>query len=536
VVVKVRNGSWQVIDGQQRLTTIYILLSCLGKTNEYTIEYETRTGSKDFLEKIDERKAEENIDYFHIVEAKKQIEKWFENKNDDDKNIFTDALLNDVKFIWYETDENDPIKVFTRLNVGKISLTNAELIKALFLNKSNFADADYQKIRLQQQEIAMEWDTIEYTLQKDEFWLFLNKNDYEKPTRIDFIFDLICEKDILKVKDKSEFGADDYRTFRYFYIWFNENSKKIKENSSYIREHCWQKVKTLFQTFQEWFDDLELYHYIGFLIENNKDISKIMDEWNKPGQTKENFLSDYIIAEIKKMIPASFNLEKQYDDEGQSKKTTCRPILLLHNIQTVINQNKALKENEKYRLPAFYKFPFHLYKKEKWDVEHIDSNTENDLEKESDKKVWLQYARDYVSKEIQDKIDIYLNPEINNEKTNFEVLKDEIFNDLEHEMAEELKLNQEEKNQLWNFVLLDAGTNRGYGNAIFPAKRKIIIDKDRQGTFIPDCTKNVFAKYYNTKPNNLLIWDKNDAEVYLKNIETTLEKFLKQKGENHELP
>ena len=39
--------------------------------------------------------------------------------------------------------------------------------------------------------------------------------------------------------------------------------------------------------------------------------------------------------------------------------------------------------NDKYKLGTFYKFPFHLYKLENWDVEHINSftyNEENDME------------------------------------------------------------------------------------------------------------------------------------------------------------
>ena len=87
--------------------------------------------------------------------------------------------------------------MFTRLNIGKISLTNAELIKALFLNRSNFNMGDDGYIQLRQREIASEWDNIEYALQDDEFWLFLHnlkEKGYDRPTRIDFIFDLICKQ------------------------------------------------------------------------------------------------------------------------------------------------------------------------------------------------------------------------------------------------------------------------------------------------------------------------------------------------------
>jgi len=68
------------------------------------------------------------------------------------------------------------------------------LIKALFLNSSNFAKADSEKLRLKQLEIASEWDRIEYALQDDSFWYFINKNENTLATRIEFIFNLMSDK------------------------------------------------------------------------------------------------------------------------------------------------------------------------------------------------------------------------------------------------------------------------------------------------------------------------------------------------------
>jgi hypothetical protein len=544
---------WEVIDGQQRLTTIYILLSYLGRNKYYQIEYKTRTDSKEFLRNIDIEKKESNIDYFHMVEAKEQIESWFAEKEkfaEENKKTFLITLLENVKFIWYESVDEDPVKVFTRLNIGKISLTNAELIKALFLNKSNFSNANYNyhKIRLQQQEIAGEWDNIEYTLQNDEFWLFLNKPEYNKPTRIDFIFDLMCEKNTLGLTDneKIEIGTDEYKTFRYFYTWFKKQGNKIN-----ITE-CWKEIKGFFQIFQEWYNDLELYHYIGFLIENNTDISTIIDEWNKENQTKEKFRKEYIIPQIKTKLKNCFDLDKQYNEKT---KTQCRPILLLHNIQTVINQNKNLKENEKYKLPVFYKFPFHLFKKEKWDVEHIDSRTENPLENEIKQKEWLKYSYEYIDDTAKLDNGENLKQEIKKfikkdpDKKEFTDLWNGVLKSSSSKNSD--KLTEEEKNMLWNFTLLAPSINRSYGNDIFPAKRRIIIGKD-QGikyivsddleaeekpgaiAFVPPCTKHVFLKYFNHSTNNLREWDRQDAETYLENIKKTILEVLEEKEAKNE--
>lgn len=88
-------------------------------------------------------------------------------------------------------------------------------------------------------------------------------------------------------------------------------------------------------------------------------------------------------------------------------------------------------------------------------------------------------------------------------------------------------------------MLLDAGTNRGYGNAIFPAKRRTIIEKEsgkklkKDGTgfedgaiaFVPPVTKNVFLKYYTKNINSLTMWTQQDAGDYKENIREAL-KFI----------
>ena len=159
-VKRLLNGQWEVVDGQQRLTTIRLILEVLQHPRFYDIKYATREKSAEFLNKIARQDTtqenEDNIDYHHISQAVIVIREWMEKKNTEK---FLSVLLKQVKFIWYETQEENPKEVFTRLNIGKISLTNAELVKALLLNKSNFDSADDNKIRLWQQEISMEATT-----------------------------------------------------------------------------------------------------------------------------------------------------------------------------------------------------------------------------------------------------------------------------------------------------------------------------------------------------------------------------------------
>jgi uncharacterized protein with ParB-like and HNH nuclease domain len=556
-------GRWEVIDGQQRLTTIYVILSYLNPSLlYYTIDYKTRKNSKRFLEsKLKNIEIETNlsvtdifskvtgespeldhIDFYHIIEAKHTIHNWFIDKDEKYKNEFLNTLLEKVKFIWYQTEEAEPIKIFTRLNIGKIPLTNAELIKALFLNSSNF-EGDSHKIRLLQQEIAIEWDNIEYMLQNDEFWLFLNEVGYDKPTRIDFIFDLICEKDMLKPsltekQKEEELGSDKDRTFRYFYLWF-KNNKGDKKYDNVLK--CWQIVKSIFKTFDEWFNDLEYYHHIGFLIEQKMSLIEILDKWNK-SPNKEIFKEEIVHSISRKIcINNASDLSSLVYKDGR-----VRSVLLLHNILTIVNQNITLEENSKYKLPVFYKFAFHLFKQEDWDVEHIDSNTENQLEDAKSQKEWLKTTIVggvlNLNNELKNDIKKFINLKEDENGPNFKELHDKI---IALEIDESDKMDDEEKDKIWNLALLDASTNRSYGNSIFSSKRRAIIGKDQgksiiindelepkviegQIAFIPPCTKNLFLKYYSVETNNLREWNRTDAKAYLDNIEETLEKFLKK--------
>ena len=552
---------WEVIDGQQRLTTIFIVLFLLSIdfSDLYSLCYETKDDFIEFLKDVQKSDKDEyerffntfgeskynSIDYWHIFSSYWTIKKYFD-KYSDRRDLLKYILLNKVKFIWYESVEENPIEVFTRLNIGKIPLTNAELIKALILNSSNFEGSDNNHLRLRQQEIASEWDNIEYTLQNDDFWLFLHELKYDKPTRIDFIFDLICERDSLQTGIVENIGMDEYKTFRYFSEYFKKN------NTEQAVKKCWNVIKNYFNIFSEWFNDLEMFHYVGFLVAQKEYfLSKLLDDWepkksedSKSGINKKKFIKklvEYIKDEIKKCS----NLDEVYEikyknDSGEEKKgsskTTCRPLLLLHNIQTVINQAKV--SHEKYQHSIFFKYPFHLHKIEGWDVEHIDSNNENELEDKNSQNEFLLNCYYSCDENMQKKIADFVN---NPEADGFQNLKSILD-------IKESGLSEIEKNKVWNFALLDSTTNRSYGNAIFSSKRRIIIGKDQgillpipkikkggfyigneeqaNSAFIPPCTKQIFLKYYSSVSSNQNYWMKSDAEYYKENIMKTLKNFL----------
>lgn len=555
---------YEVIDGQQRLTTLYILLKCVEQVREilydmfdmYSIKYETRLefDSQQFLENINHPTEDANsfIDFYYMKTVYEAMVDWMQ-KNKEYRNKIVDALLgqdiddatgidkaNNIRVIWYEvTDEEKAtsIDIFTRLNIGKIPLTNAELIKALLLRRGNFSTSEASMRQLQ---ISTEWNQIEQRLQDDSFWYFLCRSSwpFKYDNRIEFVFDLMKSRDL-----DSE-----------FYFTFNAFNKQLEELScnpvctteQAKIEYIWQEVKHTFQTLEEWYEDRTLYHYIGFLIEYGADINELMKKSKEMNKT--NFLTDYIKGNKLKGLMKGIKLsDLNYGDKE------VKQVLLLFNILTVLQSNKS-----------DMRFSFSKYKKEKWDIEHISSQTDKRINDDSQRLEWIHDMFEFlVGSTEEEDISAYVDnlkkeiQKIESKEKDKNIAKSKVDSKKEelilinriavlHSNSQREKINDtefdecfdavqkyygedklEDKDNIRNLTLLDAQTNRGYGNAFFPIKRKWIISNDSQGIFVPIATKNVFLKYYTRKGSNLMVWDKTDAEDYVTAMEQTLREYLK---------
>ena len=282
IVVRKRNDSYELIDGQQRLTTLYLIYRYMKDVNPFfpepafSLVYETRSNSEMFLRSVDLTRRDENIDFWFIADAYEAIKKWFEEDLQIRVLHMFEYLKENVNVIWYEIDTNDDdeaILIFTRLNIGKIPLTSAELVKATFLgavNKTIVSDGssdqkEFLKRKTKKQnEIALQWDNIERELHNDSFWCFLTDNsDNEYQTRIDLLLDLIAET-----------PPDS----REKYFTFFEIEKKLHEKENEIRNKYtdsasvpedaeiyeealdaqWNEIQKTHLTLMSWYNDHEL--------------------------------------------------------------------------------------------------------------------------------------------------------------------------------------------------------------------------------------------------------------------------------------
>ena len=135
-----------------------------------------------------------------------------------------------------------------------------------------------------------------------------------------------------------------------------------------------------------------------------------------------------------------------------NKNKEIRSFLLLFNLVTLINKSEKQ-----------YRFPFDIYKKEKWDIEHIHATADEPAEADD---------------------------------------------------------------SLANLTLLDSNTNRSYGNSPFDQKRRIILEVDAEGKFVPVCTRNVFLKVYSNEVDGFDDWTDKDKDSYIQAMKQELKRFF----------
>lgn len=502
VVKNVGEKKFELIDGQQRLTTIFLIFRYMKQLNlpfqlNFSLEYETREGSKDFLENINSgtlSNEPKNIDEYFIIEAYRIITAWFKSHKDEALAAFNlyKKLNERIRIIWYEVSfDEDAVSLFTRLNIGRIPLTNAELVKALFLCRNNGID-DRKQL-----EIATEWDIIEKELHNDSLWYFItNENPAQYSTRIELIFNLMVNK------QKNE--REKFFTFFHF-------DTKIKESQG--KSEIWTEIQRYFQRLKEWYENIELYHKIGFLIASES--ISLQELINKSKDiTKSEFQNS-----LDKLIAESIDFKKEYCELSYDNKIDygqIEKLLLLFNVETI-----RQKSDETMR------FPFDKHKQENWSLEHIHAQQSQGLNKKEQWSEWLNLHKLSLINIDPEKNKLLIE-EIENAAKDDKLTGErfsELFEKVTFILSEEGSI--EYTHSLSNLALLGQSDNSALNNSTFDVKRNKMLEMDKSSDYIPVCTRRIFLKYYTpSQSNQLHFWGKADRDGYVCEMDKVLRNYL----------
>jgi hypothetical protein len=497
---------WEVVDGQQRLTTLYLIWKFLNGHPHYELSYETRERSKEFLSEISGKNHSDinNIDFHHIYHAYQAIKGWFQEDvllMAQFRSLFNDQTADgrNIRFIWYQLQEDDDVvAAFTRLNVGKIPLRDEELIRALFLSSNRdgqLADRAFQH------RLALEWDRIETALQEPDFWGFLSNETAPEGGRIRMLFQLCAPKDII---------GNNHELFEHY-----QSMIPIEQPDK--AASVWREIVACFEQLDEWHDDPEFFHLVGYLntILEGKSLDSLRGLLNESKQSNKSGFAEKLRFKIRqKLIKGRANLSDFIDElDYLQNSDLIRPTLALFNIASLLRSDGVSM-----------RFPFHLYHANRWDIEHVHSQGGQNLSKKSDRNKWLNSFLDEIQRrdeknELMPIIKAFL--ENKPDALNFELVYKKV-GELFNEVGDANELHG-----IGNLTLLDQSTNRRYGNDPFVIKREKILNAERHGTFILPCTRDLFLKVFSENAGNLRQWDiAKDGDAHKDAICQTLAKFF----------
>ncbi len=509
VVRKREDESYELIDGQQRLTTLYLIYKFMFAQAQgfladakFRLSYETREKSKEFLENIDLSLKEDNVDFWFISEAYETIREWFSGKsNFAAAAMHINAFLSErVKIIWYEIGpEADAISLFARLNIGKIALTSAELVKAMFLSRDENEDMSRRK----QEEISLQWDNIERDLHDDSLWYFLtNKEGGSYQTRIDLLLDLMADKDADKLNDKY------YTFFKFDEMRHNQPLEKV-----------WRNIRDTFLILKDWYENHELYHKVGYLISSNtQSIATIYRE----SKTKKKH---EFVETLDNMIRDSIRIDKNYAELDYQKTADA---MRISNLLLLFNVESVRQAGEQTQWFTFDKIKYDKSQKISWSLEHIHAQQSEGLKTLDEWKEWLELHVASVKALVGEGDPLYIETQ---KAINKKTLDRAEFESLQLRIIQLLSVSGsgEYLHTISNLALLNCGDNAALSNSTFDAKRNMIIQMDKEGKFIPFCTRMVFFKYYTPSENNQLhFWGQPDRIAYVQNINRVLKQFLSE--------
>lgn len=545
--------TFNVVDGQQRLTTLTVILSYLNEYElineklQYNVRKETEEFLKEYIFKPNELKNIQNWeqflentsikgkdydyqDVFYLFNAYKAIQTWFETYPNS-VTAMKDKILNHVKLIVNLPKNIEEQELFENLNGKRVPLDGADLIRALIITrvaKKEIGDIDdsiKQNVLINERrvKIGLMLDRINH------WWADENKKNY---------FHQFTKES--KVPDEESISFNDVtypinHLYKLYVLAYGEGVLDMEFfEKKVIEDGFLDELQLLQRTMENWYNDKELYHLILFTsiyarekIKEEPVLSfkELLHQW------KKLYRKDFIRF-LKKRIASTEVFNDLINQTERCKEENEKTAFLenwydnkLITVSVLLDIISILSSNSTC-LPARH---FKAYKE---DLEHIFPQTpvgDRIKDKIKQTQILKEYI-DIINQSLSEEEKININDcDIDWENQNW---KDDIKFRINNRIEKVIPVNS-----LGNMCVLHESVNRGYGNDFFLEKRIDIMRKSQEGFFIRPHVYDAFNKIFLERHDESIDmkmmnrWDRSDILARREYIIKRISNFLNTSNE-----
>jgi hypothetical protein len=171
------------------------------------------------------------------------------------------------------------------------------------------------------------------------------------------------------------------------------------------------------------------------------------------------------------------------------------------------------------RTDAHGRYSFKAHADDSWTLEHIEPQAEKPLRTTEQRKAWLYSHRQALSTLPTDD-PVVVAKLIEEIDAASDDITGGLFTSLEEKITPYFRTTDASDgdyvDSIRNLALLGSRANSAFNNSHFEVKRQRMLELDKDGSYIPPCTRNVFLKYFTgADAQQAHFWSPQDRDAYL---------------------
>ena len=259
-----------VIDGQQRMTFFFLLLTCLQYKNNMQIRYNVRRdncvgGAGEFLrsiigkstDELHEMAKEDTNEKFQDLYFFKKTIRTILAENIPHKRI--NDILTNIRFLYIVIPDRKASTVFTMMNGNKADMSEEEIIKAELLRLVSLSDDNSEDIRWEQNALrsryAREWDKWLYWWNQNKVREFYRTEGHTMGWLLRTYF-------VRRAQGKKQFSFENFKET----CLLGENPELSAKQTFYDLRHLQKSFEDIYNSAYETERKKRLHNIIGAIL------------------------------------------------------------------------------------------------------------------------------------------------------------------------------------------------------------------------------------------------------------------------------